>query len=290
MPLKLRIGGNKPVDEKDVTVANTTINPENEGLTVANTTVIKEKKKLDNSNIIRNITTDQSEILWNIMQLYNGGEPFEVDITASELKFYGKRGGYKYDIPVPSILMDVFPTSENIIKITPFKPLPLDNESVGSVVTDLPFVCSPKTCKSVVEKKEGANMISNRFSSWYPMEEGIANIFYWLGECSRVIKENGIIVWKMQDSVSGGRQWLLSEFSVLCADYFGLYTIDHFVLQAKARLVSASKIKKQQHSRKFTSDFWVFQKNRKKSSKVSLLNLLEYCKKEVHEGMVWELK
>ena len=123
-----------------------------------------QKEELNNSNVIRNISTDQSEILQWIMTLYNNDEPFECDITASELKFYGKRPGCKYEIPVPKILMDVYPMSENIIKITPFNRLPLEDNSVGSIVCDLPFVCSPKTCKSVVEKKEGANLISNRFS------------------------------------------------------------------------------------------------------------------------------
>ena len=49
-----------------------------------------EPKKLDNSNIIRNISFDQSEILHNIMHLYNNDEPFDCDMTASELKFYQK--------------------------------------------------------------------------------------------------------------------------------------------------------------------------------------------------------
>lgn len=38
--------------------------------------------------LIKNISTDQSEILKWIIDLYNNGEPFVCDITASELKFY----------------------------------------------------------------------------------------------------------------------------------------------------------------------------------------------------------
>lgn len=249
-----------------------------------------DTQRLNNSNVIKNISFDQSEILWNIMQLYNNGEPFELDITASELKFYGKRNGYAYEIPVPKILMDVYPMREDIIKIMPFEPLPLEDNLISSCVSDLPFVCSPKNCKSVREKKEGANMISNRFSSWYPMMEGVENIYYWMGECARVLKDDGILIWKMMDSVSGGISWPLSEFSMLCADYFGLYTIDHFILEAKSRLVSSSKIKKQQHARKFTTDIWVFKKDKKKAKKVSLLGLLEQCKTNVYEGKVWEFK
>ena len=44
-------------------------------------------ENLNNETIIKNISTDQSEILLNIMNLYNEGKPFECDITASELKY-----------------------------------------------------------------------------------------------------------------------------------------------------------------------------------------------------------
>ena len=46
------------------------------------------KEKLNNSNVIRDISFDQKEILYNIMRLYNDGKPFDCDMTASELKFY----------------------------------------------------------------------------------------------------------------------------------------------------------------------------------------------------------
>ena len=100
-----------------------------------------EKNELNNSTVIKNISTDQSEILKWIIDLYNNGEPFECDITASELKFYGDIRGGKYNIPVPKILMDVYPMKEGIIKIIPFNKLPLEDNSVSSIVCDLPFVC-----------------------------------------------------------------------------------------------------------------------------------------------------
>lgn len=249
-----------------------------------------DNTELNNSTVVKNISTDQSEILKWIMDLYNDGKVFECDITASELKFYGKRIGCKYEIPTPNILMDVYPMSENVIKITPFNKLPLENNSISSIICDLPFVCSPKTCKSKVEGKEGSNIISRRFSSWYPMQEGYENIYWWINECKRVLKEDGILVWKMQSSVSGGLQHMLSEFSAICAADAGLYINDQFFLEAKARLISASKIKKQMHSRKYTSTFWVFKKNNKKDIKTNLLKKLQECKENVFEGKVWEVK
>ena len=129
--------------------------------------VVVGNNKLNNSNVIKNISYDQKEILWNIMQLYNQGRPFDCDMTASKLKFYEYSKKAKYNIPEPSILMDVYPVRDDIIKITPFEPLPLEDNSLSSIIVDLPFVCSPKTCKSAIEKKKGSNMIANRFSSWY---------------------------------------------------------------------------------------------------------------------------
>jgi hypothetical protein len=249
-----------------------------------------EYNELNNFTAIKNISTDQSEILKWIMDLYTNGEPFECDITASELKFYGKRQGCKYEIPVPKILMDVYPVQEGIIKITPFNKLPLDDNSVSSIVCDLPFVCSPKTGKSMIENKEGSNLITKRFSSWYPMQEGYENIYWWINECKRVLKDDGILVWKMQSSVSGGLQHMLSEFSALCAADAGLYINDQFFIEAKARLISSSKIKKQNHARKYTSTFWVFKKDDKKDQKTNLLKKLQECKNNVFEGKIWELK
>ena len=83
---------------------------------------------LNNSNIIKNFSYDQNEILYNIMMLHNNGEAFECDMTASELKFYER--SKEYFIPVPKILMDVFPQRDDIIKITPMEPLPLEDASI----------------------------------------------------------------------------------------------------------------------------------------------------------------
>jgi hypothetical protein len=277
-----------------------------------------EREELNNSTVIKNISTDQSEILKWIMDMHNNGEPFECDMTASKLSFYKTSRKQKCEIPIPGILFDVYPTGDHFLggfdtvdgyvgdvdsdgtycippysgiqRIVPFRKLPLNSLSISSLVCDLPFVCSPHTCKSVVDKKEGSNLISNRFSSWYPMQEGYENIYWWVNECNRVLKPGGILVWKMQSSVSGGLQHLLSEFSALCAADCGLYIQDQFFLEAKARLISASKIKKQGHARKYTSAFWVFRKDDKKGAKTNILKKLQECKESVYEGKVWPVK
>ena len=60
----------------------------------------KQVEKLNNSNIIKNISYDQTEILHNIGVLYNNGsDQFDADMTASSLGFYEKSSGCAYNIP-----------------------------------------------------------------------------------------------------------------------------------------------------------------------------------------------
>lgn len=250
-------------------------------------------ENLNNKTIIKNISTDQSEILHNIGTLYNNGsDHFDCDITASSLGFYGGKKKDKFAIPEPKILMDVYPTREDIIKITPFEKLPLNDNSIHSVVVDLPFVISPKKAPSATtDIKDGSNLIFKRFSSWYPAMEGYENMYWWLKECARVIDNDGIIVWKMQSTVSGGINHWFAPFCFMCAQHFGLYVIDEFILQAKARLISPKKYNKQCHARKYTSTFFVFKKEPKTAEKTNCLNILKHCilqdESRNLEGKVW---
>lgn len=245
------------------------------------------KKALNNDNIIKNISFDQSEILWNIMQLYNNGEPFECDMTASELKFYGKGRG-AYEIPVPKILFDVFPQSENIQKIEKWGNLPLEDNSIHSMVIDLPFVISPANSPSAVNPKEGSQLIARRFAAYYPVDNLYASYYHWLSEAYRVLDEGGTLVFKEQSMISGGIRHNTDEFSFMAAHKLGFKMIDKFILQAKARLISNAKMKNgQQHSRSYTSQFLVFKKESKRKSKeFNYFDLLDWCEQEQKAGFV----
>lgn len=231
--------------------------------------------KLNNSTIIKNISFDQKEILYNIMQLHNNGKPFDCDMTASSLKFYEEKKSDKYVIPEPKILMDVYPQREDIIKIYPYEKLPLENNSIESIVIDLPFVVSPFTSPSVVNKTEGANIISNRFASFYPVSDLYIQYKWWIDEAYRVLKDGGICVFKCQSTVSGGIQHWVEEYSFMCAMNIGFYVKDKFILEAKARLISPTKYKAQQHARRYTSVFWVFEKGNKKADKINYFNMIK---------------
>ena len=105
---------------------------------------------IEYSDVIKSISYNQKEILFNIMQLHNNGNGFDCDITYSSGKFYSVCYE-EFNIPQPQLKMDVMPLSEDVIKIEPFKPLPLDDNSITSIVIDLPFVIAPKNAVSVYE-------------------------------------------------------------------------------------------------------------------------------------------
>ena len=229
--------------------------------------VVVGNNKLNNSNVIKNISYDQKEILWNIMQLYNQGRPFDCDMTASKLKFYEYSKKAKYNIPEPKYLFDVIPQSDKIKKIEPLSKLPLEDNSIDSIVIDLPFVISPPNAPSAKSDKKGSMIIFNRFHAYYPVDEMYRSYMHWISEAYRVLKENGTCVFKTQSTISGGVQHNTEEYSYMCAQKVGFTGEDKFYLQAKARLISSGKIKQQQHARKYTSVFWVFKKTLKKKNK-----------------------
>jgi hypothetical protein len=243
--------------------------------------ITQEVEVLNNSNVIRNISFDQSEILWNIMKLYNNGEAFECDMTASQLKFYGKLKNRKYNIPEPKILFDVNPLQDKIIRIEPNGKLPLKDNSVSSIVVDLPFIVSPQTSASVLNPQKNRNMIYSRFSSYYPAKELYISYLHYVKEAYRVLKPNGILVWKTQSTISGGINHSSVEWSFMCMHKAGFYIEDEFILQAKSRLISSSKIKKQMHARKFTSTFFVARKvDKQKANMFNYFDLMDELDKQ----------
>lgn len=90
-------------------------------------------------DIIKNLGYNQHEILDNIQKLYLEGKGIDCDITYSKGAFYGKfkvkdGDGEAREIVIeqPRLKFDVFPLSEDVTKIEPLKPLPLDDLSMIS--------------------------------------------------------------------------------------------------------------------------------------------------------------
>jgi len=230
---------------------------------------------MEYNEVIKSIGYDQHEILYNIMQMHNGGKPFDCDMTYSIGNFYGKfniknTNGevHEINIPSPKYKYDVCPQIDGVEKIEPLGQLPLDNESIDSIVIDLPFVISCGPSMNTPDYDENGNkvrnnLISRRFACYYPVAQLLESYKHWIEEAYRVLKPDGIMTFKTQATITGSKLLHTPYYSRLIAESIGFDSYDEFILLAKNRLVSG-KVKQQQHARSFHSYFLVFKKSLKK--------------------------
>jgi len=245
---------------------------------------IEEKKLYNNDTVIKSISFDQNEILRNIIKLYIEEGFFECDPT------YSKGNFYKKGIKEPIHKFDLYPQTNDTIEASS-DDLPLDNESVNSILFDPVFTVGiPNSSKG----KSGSNIIANRFGSFKTMKDLWDYYYKTLKECHRILKPNKFLVVKCQDTVSSSKQYLSHVELINQGTEIGFYCKDMFILNAKNRILSG-KHSKQVHARKYHSYFLVFQKleknpvekesliTKKHKNKVSFLVNKNLSDKEVDE-------
>ena len=99
----------------------------------------------------------------------------------------------------------------------------------------------------------------------YPDEKQLHQFYIdSMKEAYRILKKDGILIFKCQDKISSGKQYLSHVFIINEAIKIGFYPKDLFVLLAKNRLVAQWQVKSQKNARKYHSYFIVFQKADKK--------------------------
>ena len=201
-------------------------------------------------NLVRSIGYDQGEIIRNILRLHVPEGKIDCDPTYSTGAFYNGTG-----VDPPDLRFDIKPQAEGVIEADA-RHLPLEDCSVSCMMLDPPFLAT--TGKSLVEGT--GNRINRRFGV-YPDEKSLHQMYRdIIREAYRVLKKDGILIFKCQDKVSGGKQYLSHVFVVNTAVAAGFYPKDLFVLLAKNRLVADWQLRNQKTARKFHCYFVVFQK------------------------------
>lgn len=193
-------------------------------------------------NIIKSISYDQTEILQNIIKLYCP-QGFYLDPTYSTGNFYSGA------VQPPSLKMDILPQTADTIQAD-CRFLPVKDHSISSLIFDPPFVVGPNSSPGIM--RDRFSCFSSVTNLWKFYEESLA-------EFSRVIVPKGIVVFKCQDMVSGGKQWISHVSIINSAIKYGFYTQDIFILLAKNRVISPNTLH-QKHARKYHSYFLVFSK------------------------------
>lgn len=195
------------------------------------------------SSIIKSVSKDQDEILYNILRLYVKTETFDCDLTTSIGVFY--RG----IIPLPKHLYDKYPQMDNVRSLDEAYNLP-DN-SFHSIVVDLPFIVNPKNTET--------SKIIKRFTSFHTIEELYEANDTMLELSYGLLKSKGFLVMKTMDVNYSLKQYWLCNYVQNKGKELGFRLRDIFILVSKTKILSADW--KQQHSaRKYHSYFLVFEK------------------------------
>lgn len=206
--------------------------------------------------IIKSINNNQQEIINDILYLHNNGNPIDLDVTYSKGVFY-KNGVVKE----PIYKTDKYPQTEDTIQAESTN-LPFENEQFNCIMFDPPFMVGGKTYK---ENKEGSSIILKRFSIYHSYDELKDHYYNTLKELYRVLKQGGIVIMKLQNTISSGKQHMTHFFTVKSAIELGYYVQDEFILESKSKMTSfGGRWKKQQHAMKYHSYFLVLRKVKNK--------------------------
>jgi hypothetical protein len=198
---------------------------------------------------IKSVYNTNDDVIKNIMKLYNI-EQFDLDCTYSSGNFWKNLKG-------PKIKTDLFPKNDTIIQADS-ENLPFEDGSMTSIMYDPPFVIAGKSYR---DNKEGSSIIAKRYEGYESYGHLTKNYYNTLKELYRITEKGGIVVFKCQDTVSGGKNHFTHCLIMNMAINIGFYPRDMFVLHNNVRINSfGTKWTKQEHARKYHSYFWVFEK------------------------------
>lgn len=215
-----------------------------------------ENKMGLNEKAIKSVSYDQAEIIKNILHLHVPGKKIDIDPTYSKGNFYKNTG-----IDEPLYKFDINP--EDGVMYGDCRKIPLPDESVCCEMFDPPFLAA--TGKSLKDNSSNiySNKITKRFGTYSNEKELHQFYIDSLKESYRILKNKGILIFKCQDKVSSGKQYLSHVFIINEAVKLGFYPKDLFVLLSKNRIIADWQIKNQKNARKYHCYFLVFEKNGK---------------------------
>jgi len=208
---------------------------------------------------IKSVSYDQHEIIKSIMELCKI-DRIDCDVT------YGNGGFYK-EIEKPLFCFDVDPNvidvadvpRDSIKSVCSSGNLPLENESIKSLVFDPPFL----TYIRAAREGNGDMVMAKRFGGYWKYDELESHYKKTLKEAHRVLSKKGIMIFKCQDIIHNHKMHC-THLNVVnwCNDMFRLK--DLFILPAKHRMgipqQKGTAKKQQKHARIYHSYFLVLER------------------------------
>ena len=202
-------------------------------------------------SLVKSVSYDQGEIIRNILKLYVPNRTIDCDPAYCIGSFYKNTG-----ISAPRLKFDIKPQLEDVVQAD-CRSLPLEDDSLACIMFDPPFLA---TKGASLEKDDTSNKI-NKWYGVYDNEKELHRMYVdSMAEFYRVLRRDGVLIFKCQDKMNSRRQYYSHIFIQNEAVRLGFYPEDLFILLAKQRIVANWQVAKQKHARKYHCYFWVFRK------------------------------
>jgi hypothetical protein len=200
-----------------------------------------EPKARHPRRVVKTAYFDEKDLINDLMWLHNSAQPFDVDPTYSTGRFW-------QGLPEPVYKFDLSPQLPEVNQ-SDCRNLPFESGQVGSIMFDPPFI-TEGTSKSKIKQ---------RFTAFQSLDELKQMYSESLKEFYRILRPNGLLVFKCQDITYYHKQFLTHVWLINVATQIGFYSKDLFIL-IRDNVLLGAHIKKQQHARKTHSYFVVLKK------------------------------
>lgn len=185
---------------------------------------------------------NEQELLKAILNLHIKKDTFDIDPM-----FY--KGGFYKEIPLPKIIGDIR-GKELGIKVLDATNLPLEKNSVNSIILDPPFV--------IANRPSQLKSNTTNFSYYDSPQKLLCAYEDLLCEAKRILKNKGICVFKCQDFTD--TKTLMNHVLVANLAQEHNFYIKDLVILVNSKNKPTNNRLNQRHFRKIHTYFWIFEK------------------------------
>lgn len=191
----------------------------------------------------KSVFENEGDLLAALLDLHNDGMIPDCEPMFFKGNFWKDWGDY------PKIVFDINPQEKWITKADA-RNLPLESESIKSIILDPPFMFGGHGKQSSFYSSR-----THGIMSWVELKELYIGV---LKEAYRLLKKNGILIFKCQD-YTDSKTTMTHSLVYNWATEQGFYAKDLAILVKPNKVTNPNT--KQRHLRKIHTYFWVFQKN-----------------------------
>lgn len=197
------------------------------------------------STYARSVSSNETELLSWLIKLYIPAGYFDLDATYSTGRMWT-------NLPQPRYKLDLYPRTDNVVRADARR-LPIRASSMVSIMFDPPFILKNTTTRvpnGIIESRFGG--YGTEAALWSMYADSLTEFY-------RVLQPRGILAFKCQDVVAGGKQHLSHVYIINTALALGYTCEDIFILTRKS-VIWSPNMANQKHARKFHCYYLVLRK------------------------------